>query len=1120
MHFKSKVWICALCIAALLVTMVTPALAAKDPTLPWVEETSLLNQILERDGFLDGIWYPWLFSGEGGHGLTGNETMALYHGGNWGEVALDTKGADIVYRSIYNLKAMGYNMMAYGGSFFSEGVVFDNNGDVIGIKEDYLANARRLLDMCREIGMPVMWLVFFHSSSIPDYHGIEAWHFTTQMYSNPIVADHYAERFVRPVCQMLAEYKDVVAMVAIGDEPENEINDDDIADHYSGGRSHYGTTQEKMHYFLSAINDVVKEELPNMPRTAAPNSDNLSLYNSMDLDLLGRNRYDTIGSVSPMINYMADKPMLLTEFNHPNGGSLSDETYTTVLINFRKNMMKEGYVGGFQWCHLPDNFDGAHYLQKRYGKTETDYRSTVYELYYYMTDYRNEYHGVETVLDTPSLFCVDGSGKVEWIPARQANRMDLLRSDDGGKTWTALLDHVDPALYTDADGKGVYKDTTAPKSGSMYKVVVRDSKGNQTESIPSNKVGADKAHKREAIPSNIPVDTIGDDKLPRITQNQAKLLSFGVLNNRPLNAADNRILNGSFEAADGGQWNNDTFLNNYIRVVEDPTAPHGSKSLYFDTSSTDQDAWHTFTVEVEPNTDYVFSTFIKGAYIADDNRAKGNIGVIDPDTGMYMVYWEYYRGYARSSRLDQQIYPPAWDDAWHLRSVSFNSGDHTRVTIALRGYSSKMWVDDMALFRNDQGVKYISDNLSGSASLFFSEGYDSCAPEYSLTENITMSDNTSDFWQTGSAWKNGFLTIADSGDEHGTVMKYTASQQVWGHYYIKWIEVKPDTDYIFSADIKILQNGSGRLLLLDGKKSGPRPIIQYDFHADWFGEDWSPIVIGFNSDAFTRIGIAICDQGGEAYIDNIRLFEEQNGSAYEDDLSGWVLIEDEYEGISNWMYYENHYPVTSKWIQYSGGWYYVDEDGYMASNTWKKDSVGWCYLDASGRMATNKWIKDSVGWCYVGADGYCVTNKWVADSKGWCYLDDQGRMVTNKWIKDSVGWCYVGGDGYCVTNKWVADSKGWCYLDSQGRMATNKWIADSKGWCYVDGSGYCVTNQWVKDSKGWCYLDGNGRMVYGQWVNDGGKRYYINASGYMVTGTVTIDGQKYTFDQNGSCKIP
>ena len=65
MRTKTKTLTCLLCILVLLMSMVTPAFAAKDGALPRKEEATLLDQILKRDGFLDGIWYPWLFNGQG-----------------------------------------------------------------------------------------------------------------------------------------------------------------------------------------------------------------------------------------------------------------------------------------------------------------------------------------------------------------------------------------------------------------------------------------------------------------------------------------------------------------------------------------------------------------------------------------------------------------------------------------------------------------------------------------------------------------------------------------------------------------------------------------------------------------------------------------------------------------------------------------------------------------------------------------------------------------------------------------------------------------------------------------------------------------------------------------------
>ena len=111
---------------------------------PWTKEQTLLEKIIQRDGLLDGIWYPWINASQSGHNLTGNDVFAKFYGEHWAEVELDKYGAERIYQEIYNLKAMGYNMLAWAGSIYGEGVQFDDYGDVIGIKQDYLDNARRL----------------------------------------------------------------------------------------------------------------------------------------------------------------------------------------------------------------------------------------------------------------------------------------------------------------------------------------------------------------------------------------------------------------------------------------------------------------------------------------------------------------------------------------------------------------------------------------------------------------------------------------------------------------------------------------------------------------------------------------------------------------------------------------------------------------------------------------------------------------------------------------------------------------------------------------------------------------------------------------------------------------
>jgi len=48
---------------------------------PWTEESEplLIEQIWQRDGFIDGIWFPWIHGGTVGHNLTSNELMADYY---------------------------------------------------------------------------------------------------------------------------------------------------------------------------------------------------------------------------------------------------------------------------------------------------------------------------------------------------------------------------------------------------------------------------------------------------------------------------------------------------------------------------------------------------------------------------------------------------------------------------------------------------------------------------------------------------------------------------------------------------------------------------------------------------------------------------------------------------------------------------------------------------------------------------------------------------------------------------------------------------------------------------------------------------------------------------------
>lgn len=351
--------------------------------------------------------------------------------------------------------------------------------------------------------------------------------------------------------------------------------------------------------------------------------------------------------------------------------------------------------------------------------------------------------------------------------------------------------------------------------------------------------------------------------------------SFSVTNNRPLAPEDNLIVGGDFTSAEGAQWNVNTFLSDTVTVVEDSTREDGY-SLYFNTSGTVKDEWHIFWIDVEPETDYIFSAWVKGSFLSADSLGRATVGVIDPDTQKFLVHKD-----TKFSNNQRQIVPPAWDNEWHLRSVSFNSASKTKVGVAVKGHGTQLWVDDISLHKNDAGVKYVSSAVLGSVKPNFGNVTATCKDEDNLVTDGHL-DAADGFWQSGTGWKNGFLTIEESAYEYGASLKYTASGNPKGVNYVKWMEVKPNTEYTFSVDMKILEDGDGKLVLLDGKKRGAMRILQVDFSEFDYGSEWFRVTYAFNTSVFSTIGIGVVDGGGVALLDNIRFFESTNGAVVED----------------------------------------------------------------------------------------------------------------------------------------------------------------------------------------------------------------------------------------------
>lgn len=361
------------------------------------------------------------------------------------------------------------------------------------------------------------------------------------------------------------------------------------------------------------------------------------------------------------------------------------------------------------------------------------------------------------------------------------------------------------------------------------------------------------------------------------------LTSFGTKYNRPSSSGSNLIKNGGFESTIDAPWNTNTFLGANLSVVADKNAYAGDKSLYFDAGSTTTAAWYTFPVAVEKYTQYTFSAWVKSPRLSANNRATATFGVANAETGKFLVYEPYNgdgNGNATLSTPQMQLMATSPDGAWHLRSVTFYSGTATKVNVAVYGAQSRLYLDDIALYKSAYGVEYISALRSGTITAVNNTGNKYCEDAASLIPAPHMTGKAAEqHWSDNPAWRNGFLSFADTGDSHAYALKYTASAKPLKLAYIDWIDVQPNTSYTLTMDVKRLTSGDGRIALLDDNIVNPAEFYTVSFSST--DKEWKTYSVTFNTGVYSRVGFAIVDGGGSAYIDKTRLFKTDQGIATE-----------------------------------------------------------------------------------------------------------------------------------------------------------------------------------------------------------------------------------------------
>ena len=486
-RMDKKRWFSLLCSVVMLTMCVAGVWPAAGQPVAAAEQPTLLQQVLEKDGFLNGIDYMWI---DDGHTFADN---MLY--GFTTNTFSDGNGAATVYSDMVNIKALGYNcvhIMAQGGRM--EGVEFDENGHILGLSEEYKKNFRRYLEILDETDMNFAVFLQFHTTKIYSELGKQAWDRATQYYGNEEVREEYFTLVMGPILDILKDFKHRILFLSLGDELENEINDVSLDWNYDSDRAVYGVSFEDMYGFYSDLNDLCKAKMPDVPRTIGGNSDFLYKYSELDLDAMGRNRYTQYGTdFEPISYYNTGLPMYFPEWGIACW--VYDMDYDTFIqrnLTMLDKIKEEGYFGAFFWRYEhTQKSDAELTMYNTYWEYPSDYNRMATAFAYAALDDLYERQGSTPALDTPTMFAYHGDGLVTWLTSRQGDTFDLERSLDGGKTWTKLLTAAKKTAYTAPrnDQIGYYQDTSVKEGAkALYRVTAYTKAGKSARSAPSTQV--------------------------------------------------------------------------------------------------------------------------------------------------------------------------------------------------------------------------------------------------------------------------------------------------------------------------------------------------------------------------------------------------------------------------------------------------------------------------------------------------------------------------------------------------------------------------------------------------------------------------------------------------------
>lgn len=461
---------------------------------------SSYERLLAEDGFMYGVDWDWFSDASNGTNGMGYEEINGY--------TCDYRPA-YVTRTLYNLKALGRNAL---GTWIGPKGAFSYDHDtglVTGLDETFKVNLVNLLESCRQtetLFVPCLLTHWYGSNYTQDEKrgklSIEQKEFYFRFYHDEEAREEFLKNGVAEICKILADYQDVVGIVAL--TIENGTNMNDVASGQLWANQCVAWSDfAELH---NAMNDVVKEYMPNVYTSVEDNGGiyyNMCKYNDLKVDLIGPQKYSTTGDQDSYYTteLMTVRPGYVGETNYHWDGdrynSTTIEYLDSVLLRHYKAIRKNGQTGAFHFCvtqqYEQDRW--SYFMSSNMDDYET-MRSYLVPLSHIIHDLKLEHRANEEDPnisnrftwngEKPALFYNNDSENNYWVPIRGASYYRLERSENGG-AWKVIGDNLNPLDYIIDNGLMKFVDTSIEATSTyQYRVIAVLDNGQEVVSDPGN----------------------------------------------------------------------------------------------------------------------------------------------------------------------------------------------------------------------------------------------------------------------------------------------------------------------------------------------------------------------------------------------------------------------------------------------------------------------------------------------------------------------------------------------------------------------------------------------------------------------------------------------------------